>query len=74
MNAITAINAYKKVGIESSVIGADPHQLISMLFQGALLAIANAKNEMLRKEICCQGQVHFQSHCHHWRRAACQPG
>ena len=50
MNTATAINAYNKVGAESSVIGADPHKLISMLFQGALLAIANAKNEILSKE------------------------
>ena len=51
MNANAATKAYAKVGIESSVSGADPHQLISMLYQGALLAIANAKNGMLRKDI-----------------------
>jgi flagellar secretion chaperone FliS len=56
MNATTAINAYKKVGVESNVIGADPHQLISMLFQGALLAIANAKNEILSKDISAKGK------------------
>jgi flagellar protein FliS len=56
MNATTAINAYNKVGAESSVIGADPHKLISMLFQGALLAIANAKNGMLRKETAVKGK------------------
>jgi flagellar secretion chaperone FliS len=56
MNATTAINAYKKVGVESSVNGADPHMLISMLFQGALLAIDNAKNEILRKEIAAKGK------------------
>lgn len=56
MNATTAINAYNKVGAESSVIGADPHKLISMLFQGALLEIANAKNRMLRKETAAKGK------------------
>jgi flagellar secretion chaperone FliS len=56
MNAIAAINAYNKIGAESSVIGADPHKLISMLFQGALLAIANAKNGMLRKETAVKGK------------------
>lgn len=55
MNAHTATNAYTKVGVESSVIGADPHKLIAMLFQGALLAIANAKNSMLRKDIPTKG-------------------
>lgn len=55
MNATTAIKAYNKVGIESSLTTADPHKLISMLFQGALLAIANAKNGILRKDIPAKG-------------------
>lgn len=56
MNATVAINAYKKIGVESKVIGADPHQLTSMLFHGALERIANAKNEMNRKDIAAKGQ------------------
>jgi len=55
MNATTAISAYNKVGIESNVTAADPHKLISMLFQGALLAIANAKNGIMRKDIPAKG-------------------
>lgn len=55
MNATTAIKAYNRVGIESGVGTADPHQLISMLFQGALLAIANAKNGILRKDASAKG-------------------
>lgn len=51
MNAATAIKAYAKTGVESSVAAADPHKLISMLYQGALLAIANAKNGIMRKDI-----------------------
>ncbi|MDZ4201254.1 MAG: flagellar export chaperone FliS [Gallionella sp.] len=54
MNA-AAINSYAKVGVESGVIAADPHKLISMLYQGAVLAIANGKNAMLRKEIPAKG-------------------
>jgi flagellar protein FliS len=55
MKATSAINAYAKVGIESGVTSADPHKLISMLFEGALLAIANAKNGMVRKDIPAKG-------------------
>ena len=55
MNARTAINAYAKVGIESGVVAADPHKLIAMLYQGALLAIANARNAILRKDIAAKG-------------------
>jgi flagellar secretion chaperone FliS len=56
MNITTPINIYNKVGTESSVMSADPHKLISMLFHGALLAIANAKNGMLRKETAVKGK------------------
>ncbi|MDO8292491.1 MAG: flagellar export chaperone FliS [Gallionella sp.] len=55
MYATAAIKAYNKVGIESSVTAAGPVKLISMLYQGALLAIANAKNGILRKDISAKG-------------------
>jgi flagellar protein FliS len=51
MNAATGINAYAKTDLESGVLAADPHKLIALLYQGALLAIANARNAMLRKDI-----------------------
>jgi flagellar protein FliS len=34
--------AYARVGVETGVAAANPHQLILMLFDGALLAIAKA--------------------------------
>jgi flagellar protein FliS len=55
MNATAAIRSYQKVGIESAVTAADPHKLISMLYQGALLAVANARNGILRKDISSKG-------------------
>ena len=55
MNATTASKAYAKIGVESGVSAADPHKLISMLYQGALLAIANAKNGMMRKDVAIKG-------------------
>ena len=51
MNSYTATKAYAKVEMESNVQGADPHKLIAMLYQGALLAILNARNGILRKDI-----------------------
>ena len=51
MNTSAGIKAYANTDIESGVLSADPHKLISLLYQGALLAIANAKNAMLRKDI-----------------------
>ncbi|HEU0186952.1 MAG TPA: flagellar export chaperone FliS [Gallionellaceae bacterium] len=55
MNTRSAINAYNQVGLESGVLASDPHKLILMLYQGALLAIATAKTQMQRKEIAAKG-------------------
>lgn len=55
MNATSAVSAYNRVGIESSVVAADPHRLVSMLFQGALLAIASAKISMQNKDTPAKG-------------------
>jgi flagellar protein FliS len=57
MSSAIAINAYKNVGIDTGVTSADPHKLISMLYQGALLAIANAKNSILRRDIPARGKA-----------------
>lgn len=56
MNMSAAIKTYSNVAIESKTHSSDPHKLILMLYQGALLAIASAKNQMLRKEIAAKGQ------------------
>jgi flagellar protein FliS len=57
MNAHTATKAYATIEIESGVHGADPHKLVVMLYQGALLAIANAKNAMLRNDVAAKAQA-----------------
>lgn len=56
MQARTAINTYANVGIETGVGSADPHKLIVLLYQGALLSISTAKNHMLRKDIPAKGK------------------
>jgi flagellar protein FliS len=50
------INAYATVGIETGVDGADPHTLILMLYDGALLALADARYQMAQKNIAAKGQ------------------
>ena len=55
MNSM-AVNAYTNVAIDTNVAGADPHKLILLLYQGALLAISSAKNNMLRKNIPAKGK------------------
>lgn len=56
MNMTAAIKAYSNVAIESKAHSSDPHKLILMLYQGALLSIASAKNQMMRKEIAAKGK------------------
>lgn len=57
MNATSVVKAYAKIGVESGVSAADPHKLISMLYQGALLAIAHAKNGIMNKDIPAKGSA-----------------
>lgn len=56
MNTAKALQSYQNVGLETEVHGADPHRLILLLYQGALLAIASAKNQMMRKEYIAKGK------------------
>lgn len=56
MNAFAAANAYKDVGLETSVMSADPHQLVSLLFQGALVAISQARIAMEAKQMDVKGR------------------
>lgn len=56
MNMSAAIKAYSNVAIESRTHSSDPHKLILMLYQGALLSIASAKNQIMRKEIAAKGK------------------
>ena len=48
---------YAKVGVETAVAAADSHQLIVMLFDGALLAIAKAEGFMGQGMIAEKGEA-----------------
>jgi flagellar protein FliS len=54
-NAQRAINAYSTVGLETGVEDADPHKLILMLYEGALLALADAKLHMAQRNTAAKG-------------------
>ncbi len=56
MNVMNKIKSYMDVNVETNVSSADAHKLILLLYQGALLAIASARNHMLRKEIALKGK------------------
>jgi len=57
MNANQATNEYRKVGVESALENANPHQLIAMLFDGALDRISSAKGAMERGDTGVQGAL-----------------
>jgi flagellar protein FliS len=49
--------AYARVGLETGVNAANPHKLITMLFEGALIAILKARQHMEAGEITQKGEA-----------------
>ncbi len=50
-------SSYAKVGLETGVLAADPHQLITMLFDGALVALSSALVNMKTGQIAAKGMA-----------------
>jgi flagellar protein FliS len=55
-SAQRSANTYKSVGIETGVLAANPHQLVAMLFEGALHAVAAASLQMKAGNISGKGE------------------
>ena len=55
--ASTGANSYAKIGLQSAVMSASPHQLITMLFAGAKTAITMARHHMANHEIAAKGKA-----------------
>jgi flagellar protein FliS len=49
-------SAYARVGVETSVSNADPHLLISLLFQGLLETLSLAQGAIDRRDIAAKGK------------------
>ena len=49
--------AYSSVGVETGVSTADPHKLILMLFEGALLQVGTAVIALEKKDIPAKGSA-----------------
>lgn len=47
---------YAKVGVETGVLAANPHKLILMLFDGALLAVTTASSQIDQNRVADKGQ------------------
>jgi flagellar secretion chaperone FliS len=50
-------NAYARVGVETGVMGASPHRLIVMLYQGARQAIAQARMHLQQGNVAARGEA-----------------
>ena len=55
--ARTGASSYAQIGLQSAAMSASPHQLITMLFDGAKTAIAMARHHMAHKEIAAKGKA-----------------
>lgn len=49
--------AYAQIGVESAVMSASPHQLIVLLFDGALSAMVRARLFMQQGELTAKGEA-----------------
>jgi flagellar secretion chaperone FliS len=50
----TAANAYRSLDVETQVDGADPHRLVEMLYDGAVVQVAKARNALARQDIAAK--------------------
>ena len=53
--SLRAAMAYKNVGVQSSVEFASPHQLIDLLFDGLVVALASARGALQRGDVAAKG-------------------
>jgi flagellar protein FliS len=50
-----AASAYKRVAVDTGVQSADPHQLVSMLYEALLQNLQLARGAMARQEVAAKG-------------------
>jgi flagellar protein FliS len=48
---------YQQVGLETRLAGASPHQLVAMLFEGWMTAVAQARGAMRNRDVAAKGQA-----------------
>lgn len=57
MHTQSAARAYASIGIESQALGASPHQLIVMLFDGAQAALRKAGHALASGDVAARGRA-----------------
>lgn len=56
MYNVEGIKSYAQIGVESAVMSASPHKLVSMLFDGATSALVRARLFMQQGDIAAKGE------------------
>lgn len=54
--SMRSANSYKTVGLETSVMGSNPHQLVGLLFDALQQSLAAAKSSILSGDISTKGR------------------
>lgn len=54
-------NAYRTVGVETAVAGADPHQLVGLLYQALMQSLGAAKLSLMAGDIPGKGKAIVRS-------------
>ncbi|VDZ89623.1 flagellar protein FliS [Lelliottia amnigena] len=57
MYSKSGVQAYQKVGVESAVLSASPHQLVVMLFDGVHSALVRARLFLEQGDIPAKGEA-----------------
>ncbi|SUW63236.1 Flagellar protein fliS [Buttiauxella agrestis] len=57
MYSARGTQAYAQIGVESAVMSASPHQLIVLLFDGALSALVRTRLFMQQGELAAKGEA-----------------
>ncbi|GAA4348611.1 flagellar export chaperone FliS [Variovorax defluvii] len=56
-NYRTGAGAYARLGVETQAMSATPHQLICMLFDGAVAAIGMARHHIAERDLAAKGRA-----------------
>lgn len=55
--SMRSANSYRSVAIETSVSAADPHELVSLLFEALLQSLVTAKGAIINGDIASKGRA-----------------
>lgn len=55
--SMRSANSYKTIGLETSILGANPHQLVSLLFDALQQSLAIAKGAILSGDVVAKGRA-----------------